>query len=72
MPPFAGQGVNTGLMDALLLSDKLLNENCGSVQEAIAGYEQEMFTYAAAAQYASTSNEKEMLLPDFSFGQWIR
>lgn len=35
MPPFAGQGVNSGLMDALILSDNLTNGKFNSIEEAI-------------------------------------
>ena len=35
MPPFAGQGVNIGLMDALILSENLTNGKVGTIQSAI-------------------------------------
>ncbi|RQO29763.1 tetracycline resistance protein [Taibaiella sp. KBW10] len=69
MPPFAGQGVNTGLMDALTLSDNLANGAFETIQEAIKDYEDKMFIYASAAQLASSENEVEMHRPDFSFQQ---
>ncbi|MBV8327490.1 NAD(P)/FAD-dependent oxidoreductase [Chryseobacterium sp.] len=71
MPPFAGQGVNSGLMDALILSEKLTGVRYTSVEAAIAHYEQEMFVYATEAQLASSNNEIEMRNPDFSFRQLI-
>ena len=54
MPPFAGQGVNSGLMDALILSDNLTNGKFNSIEEAIENYEQQMFTYGREAQEEST------------------
>ncbi|MDD1551979.1 tetracycline resistance protein, partial [Riemerella anatipestifer] len=50
MPPFAGQGVNSGLMDALILSDNLTNGKFNSIEEAIENYEQQMFIYGKEAQ----------------------
>ncbi|MCR2614137.1 FAD-dependent monooxygenase, partial [Salmonella enterica] len=57
MPPFAGQGVNSGLMDALILSDNLTNGKFNSIEEAIENYEQQMFAYGREAQEESTQNE---------------
>ncbi|WP_223609496.1 NAD(P)/FAD-dependent oxidoreductase [Chryseobacterium sp. OSA05B] len=71
MPPFAGQGVNTGLLDALILSEKLTNASYDSLETAITSYETEMFIYAREAQLASNTNEIEMRQPDFSFKQLI-
>jgi tetracycline resistance monooxygenase len=71
MPPFAGQGVNTGLMDALILSGNLTGGSYDSLQTAINGYEQQMFIYASEAQISSSRNEIEMRHPDFSFTQLI-
>jgi tetracycline resistance monooxygenase len=71
MPPFAGQGVNTGLMDALILSDNLTGGKFETIQAAISDYEQQMFVYAKAAQRESSQNEIEMRSPDFSFRQFI-
>ncbi|MBS7564258.1 FAD-dependent monooxygenase [Mucilaginibacter sp. Bleaf8] len=71
MPPFAGQGVNTGLVDAMILSDNLTNKKFGSIEAAISDYEQQMFVYAAAAQLESSKNEIEMRQPDFSFQRLI-
>ncbi|ROI05107.1 FAD-dependent monooxygenase [Chryseobacterium sp. G0240] len=71
MPPFAGQGVNTGLMDALILSENLTDGKYKSVQSAIEHYEQQMFIYAKEAQISSSKNEIEMRQPDFSFQQLI-
>lgn len=69
MPPFAGMGVNTGLLDALTLSENLTNGNYKTIYEAIQAYEQQMFKYASAAQTASRNNEVEMRDPKFTFQQ---
>jgi tetracycline 11a-monooxygenase, tetracycline resistance protein len=65
--PFAGQGVNTGLVDTLTLSDSLTNGKHETIQAAINDYEQKMFVYATEAQLESGKNEIEMRHPDFSF-----
>jgi len=67
MPPFAGRGVNTGLMDALILSDNLNNVKFKTIEAAIADYEQKMFVYARKAQLETGTNEIAMHQPDFSF-----
>ena len=69
MPPFAGQGVNTGLMDALILSENLTTGRFGSIADAIRDYEAHMRVYASEAQQASAHNERAMRDPDFSFRQ---
>lgn len=71
MPPFAGQGVNTGLVDALILSDNLTNGTFNDIVAAIKNYEQQMFAYAGSAQDESGRNELEMRDPDFSFQKLI-
>lgn len=67
MPPFAGKGVNTGLLDALILADNLTGEKHEAIEAAIADYEQQMFVYAAEAQSETNRNEIAMRDPGFSF-----
>ena len=73
MPPFAGQGVNTGLVDAMILADNLTNGQFATIAAAIHDYEQNMFAYAGAAQLETSRNEINMHHPGFSlkerFGQ---
>jgi tetracycline resistance monooxygenase len=71
MPPFAGQGVNIGLMDTLILSDNLTDGKFETMQKAIDDYEQKMFVYATEAQEDSSNNEIKMRHPNFSFQQLI-
>lgn len=71
MPPFAGQGVNIGLLDALILSGNLTNGRFETIQSAIDDYEQKMFVYATKAQSESGKNEIEMRNPNFSFQKLI-
>lgn len=71
MPPFAGQGVNTGLMDALILAGNLTDGKFETLKDAINDYEKQMFIYASKAQLASVSNEKEMHQPNFTFEKFI-
>jgi 2-polyprenyl-6-methoxyphenol hydroxylase-like FAD-dependent oxidoreductase len=72
MPPFAGQGVNIGLVDALILSDNLTNGKHKTIQAAISDYEQKMFVYATEAQLETSKNEIGMHQPDFSVAMFIR
>jgi tetracycline 11a-monooxygenase, tetracycline resistance protein len=71
MPPFAGQGVNIGLVDALILSDNLTIGKFETIEAAINDYEQKMFAYATEAQLETSKNEIEMHKPDFSFQKFI-
>ncbi|KAB1231539.1 FAD-dependent oxidoreductase [Chryseobacterium viscerum] len=72
MPPFAGQGVNTGLIDALILSENLTDGKYQTISEAINAYEQQMFVYAKKAQLESGKNELEMRDVNFSFTSLIQ
>lgn len=65
MPPFAGKGVNTGLIDALILSGNLTNGKFETIETAINEYEQKMFVYAKEAQLETSKNEIEMHQPNF-------
>lgn len=67
MPPFAGQGANSGLLDALILSENLTNGKFDTIATAIADYEQRMMVYAKEAQLETRKNEIEMHNPNFSF-----
>lgn len=48
MPPYAGEGVNMAMLDALELAQCLTNEKYTSAGDAIAAYEKEMRRRAAA------------------------
>lgn len=71
MPPFAGQGVNTGLMDAMILANNLCEDRFDTIDAAIGNYEQQMFAYATEAQKQSRENELEMREPGFSFAKFL-
>ena len=57
MPPFAGIGVNIGLVDALTLTENLTNGQFDSTDAAIADYETKMFVYANEALQATLQAE---------------
>ncbi len=48
MPPYAGEGVNMAMLDALELSQCLMDKGFPDVQTAIAAYEKEMLARASA------------------------
>lgn len=60
MPPFAGEGANMAMKDALDLSECLISENYSTVQEAFAGYESEMRKRASSAAKESVKNGEIM------------
>jgi len=60
MPPYAGVGVNTGLLDALYLAENLTNGKFDNIQAAIDNYEERMFEYASEAQQQTVTNEKQL------------
>lgn len=60
MPPFAGEGVNMAMHDALELSDCLTSCNDSSLQQAIAAYETGMRKRASAAAKESLDNGERM------------
>lgn len=60
MPPFAGEGANMAMLDALELSEHLTSEKHHSLLEAIAGFEANMRKRAAAAAQESLQNGEKM------------
>ncbi|RAJ83458.1 2-polyprenyl-6-methoxyphenol hydroxylase-like FAD-dependent oxidoreductase [Chitinophaga dinghuensis] len=56
MPPYAGEGVNMALLDALELSECLTSEQFETIHDAIAAYEKQMLPRAAAATEMSVAN----------------
>ena len=58
MPPYAGVGVNMGLLDALYLAENLTSGKFDNIQTAIDNYEERMFEYASEAQQQTAINEK--------------
>ncbi len=60
MPPFAGEGVNMAMRDALELSESLTSGTYLSLEEAIAHFETEMRSRSAAAALESLENGERM------------
>ncbi len=60
MPPFAGEGANMAMLDALELSECLTDSNCQSLEEAVALYENQMRKRAAKAIRESLENGERM------------
>ncbi|MET0571004.1 MAG: NAD(P)/FAD-dependent oxidoreductase [Pedobacter agri] len=60
MPPFAGEGANMAMLDALELSECLTSADYGFLQEAILAYEIKMWERAANAAKKSLENGENM------------
>lgn len=60
MPPFAGEGANTAMRDALELSDCLTSDQYSTLQEAISFYETDMRQRASRAAKQSLENGERM------------
>jgi len=60
MPPFAGEGANMAMLDALELSEDLTSNKFGTMQEAIANYEINMRKRASKATKDSIENGDRM------------
>ena len=60
MPPFAGVGVNIGLLDALHLADALTTADHPDLCAAIAAYERAMCDYAQQAQQMTARAERSI------------
>ena len=62
MPPYAGEGVNMAMLDALVLSQFLLGE--GDLAGAIAAYEAEMFARMHDMIADTMTNTEMFYAPD--------
>lgn len=60
MPPFAGEGVNMAMLDALQLCECLTTNQFNTIQEAITCYESNMRKRASAAAKDSLENGERM------------
>ncbi|MCD9856224.1 FAD-dependent monooxygenase [Epilithonimonas sp. JDS] len=60
MPPFAGEGANMAMLDALELSEYLTSEKYNSLTEAISEYEINMRKRASQATQESLENGEKM------------
>ncbi|PWB23283.1 FAD-dependent oxidoreductase [Flavobacterium sp. HTF] len=64
MPPYAGEGVNMAMLDALQLSESLTSENNTDLKSAIAQYEKQMFERFAIVGKETMDNTEWMHAPD--------
>lgn len=64
MPPFAGEGVNMAMLDALQLSGALTSDKFSDTRSAIASYERGMFKRFAEVGQMTMFNTKWMHEPD--------
>jgi 2-polyprenyl-6-methoxyphenol hydroxylase-like FAD-dependent oxidoreductase len=64
MPPYAGEGVNMAMLDALVLSRQMLGE--AELSQAIASYETEMFARMRHMTEDTMSNTEMFYAPDAS------
>jgi 2-polyprenyl-6-methoxyphenol hydroxylase-like FAD-dependent oxidoreductase len=64
MPPFAGEGVNMAMLDALELCEVLTNNAFASTKEAIASYEKQMNLRFSKVGELTMFNTKWMHQPD--------
>jgi len=62
MPPYAGEGVNMAMLDALVLSNFLLSEDTPT--KAIAAYEEEMFARMRSMTADTMVNTEMFYAPD--------
>lgn len=60
MPPFAGEGANMAMLDALELSDYLTSDHYKTIHEAISAYESKMRVRASKAAQESLENGEKM------------
>ena len=60
MPPFAGEGANMAMLDALELSENLTSDQFATIQEALANYESNMRERASEAAKESLENGEKM------------
>ena len=60
MPPFAGEGVNMAMLDALELSENLTSDKFNCLADSLSGYEIQMRKRAVEAAEASLDNTKWM------------
>ena len=70
MPPYAGEGVNMAMLDALELSQALTTGQYPSVQAAIAHYEAAMRQRGATVAAESISNMERFHAPGAA--EWLR
>ena len=64
MPPYAGEGVNMAMLDALELSESLTSETFTDLKSAIAQYEKQMFARFAEIGKETMDNTEWMHSPD--------
>jgi len=60
MPPFAGEGANMSMFDALELSECLTSDQYNTIEEAISAYEINMRKRASKAAKQSLENGERM------------
>jgi 2-polyprenyl-6-methoxyphenol hydroxylase-like FAD-dependent oxidoreductase len=64
MPPYAGEGVNMAMLDALQLSENLISGRFTDLQDAIADYEEQMHIRFAEIGGETMNNTNFMHSPD--------
>lgn len=60
MPPFAGEGANMAMLDALELSENLTSDKFTAIQQALANYESNMLKRSSESAQESLENGEKM------------